>query len=259
MKKITFLILLLVGFDMLAQESDVVTEIKKNELKINALMFVAGAVDITYERLLNQDAGVGLTVLTGFSKESNLKFSVSPYYRLYLGKKYGAGFFAEGFGMFNVFENNDLVYNGYYFDSILNQNIFYSNIKVPVKKISDFAVGFGLGGKWITKRNVFFEVSFGVGRNLFNSDLNKIYENEIVVKFGTSIGYSLIFMLMNIILIYLSTDIHLSSHISVFEVRFVNLNLSWQMKPTSIPQLKFQHPLQGVFYFISNTIVLIYK
>jgi hypothetical protein len=50
----------------------------------------------------------------------------------------------------------------------------------------DFALGFGLGGKWISKKGFIFELSSGIGKNLFVSNSDNY---DIVVKFNFSIGY----------------------------------------------------------------------
>lgn len=86
MKKI--LVLLALGFSMsgIAQETESVS-IKKNELKGNALFLVLGAVEITYERLLNEDSGLGASIFFIGEDKSDLNFIFTPYYRAYFGKK----------------------------------------------------------------------------------------------------------------------------------------------------------------------------
>jgi hypothetical protein len=37
-------------------------DFKRNELKGNALFLVLGAVEVTYERILNEDTGLGVSV-----------------------------------------------------------------------------------------------------------------------------------------------------------------------------------------------------
>jgi len=52
--------------------------------------------------------------------------------------------------------------------------------------VSDFAVGLGLGGKWVTKNGFIFEVNAGYGKLLFNADKT---DHDIVAKFGFHLGY----------------------------------------------------------------------
>ena len=175
MKKLFNLLFLssfLFGF---AQEKET-TDFKRNELKINALMLVAGAFEITYERLLNEESAVGVSLFVPYDNTIDTNFSLSPYYRFYFGKKPAAGFFAEGFGMLNNFEYSNYLSN---------------NGSTPIYtegNATDFALGFGLGGKWITKKGFVFEINSGIGRNLFNTK-SKDSDIQIVGRGGISLGY----------------------------------------------------------------------
>ena len=156
------------------------TEIKddvpqQNEVKLNALFMVVGAFNFTYERLINEESGVGLEVFVPFDEDIDVNYYISPYYRLYFGKKYAAGFFLEGFGMLNSVN----VYNYFEYDS------FDSIIREERKDETNFALGIGLGGKWITKSGFIGELSFGIGRNLIDTD----YNDEVVGKVGITVGY----------------------------------------------------------------------
>jgi len=144
-----------------------------NEVKINGLYLVLGAFDLTYERTISQESAFGVNVFLPFDDDINddINYYISPYYRFYFGKKYAAGFFVEGFGMLN--STND--YN--YLDGSNSSN---------KENITDFALGIGLGGKWITKSGFIGELNLGFGRNLFNSDR---YDYEIIGKVGITLGY----------------------------------------------------------------------
>ena len=66
-----------------------------------------------------------------------------------------------------------------------NNNYYYNGISNSGNK-TDFALGFGIGGKWITKKGFVFEINSGVGRNLFNSNDN---DYQIVGRGGITLGY----------------------------------------------------------------------
>ena len=151
------------------------TDFKRNEIKGNALFLVLGAGEITYERLINEDAGLGTSVFFAKENDFDTKFSLTPYYRAYFGKKLASGFFVEGFGMFSTGKNGN--YSQYDFE---NQNYY----TVEGKKFSDLALGFGLGSKWVHNRGFVFEINAGIGRNLFNSN-----SPEIIGRGGISLGY----------------------------------------------------------------------
>src|SRR5690606_4451818 len=148
-----------------------------NEIKLNALFLVLGGFEVSYEYLLNDEAGIDVSPFLRISKEvsDDIKYCISPYYRFYFGNKYAGGFFVEGFGMLTNIERYQEEYNndGEYIGSDYNF-------------VTDFAVGIGVGGKWISRRNVTFELSMGIGRNLFHSNE---YDEPLIGKGGFTIGY----------------------------------------------------------------------
>ncbi|MFV8269231.1 DUF3575 domain-containing protein [Flavobacterium sp. GT2N3] len=179
MKKLFILLCLssfLFGF---GQEKETV-DFKRNELKVNALLLVIGAGEFTYERLLNEESGVGVSLFFNYDDQFYTKFSLTPFYRFYFSKKPAAGFFVEGFGMLNSYDS--YIYNNNLYDPYNPNNSYNSNIE----NRTDFALGFGMGSKWINKKGFLFEINAGVGRNLFNSDDTN---NEIVGRGGITLGY----------------------------------------------------------------------
>ena len=145
-----------------------------NEIKGNALFLVAGALEVTYERILNEETGVGASVFIAITEDFDTNFALTPYYRFYFGNKPAAGFFVEGFGSLNSYD--DSIYTG--------ENSSFNYYKEVSR--TDFALGFGLGSKWTTKSGFLFEINAGVGRNLFNSSDT---DHEIVGRGGITLGY----------------------------------------------------------------------
>lgn len=179
MKKPLFILIFFLSiFSVNAQEQTESTNEPTNqnfsEIKLNALFLILGGVDVTYEYILNKESGIGITGFLPISKDvsDDVKYYLSPYYRFYFGKKYAGGFFVEGFGMLNSTKR--------YLDED------DSDFTPEADFVNDFAVGFGFGGKWITSRNITFELSMGIGRNLFHSYR---YDDEIIGKGGFIIGY----------------------------------------------------------------------
>lgn len=175
-KTITFLTIFLSFFVVKAQDESSNENNKdknlfknSNEVKLNGLYLLAGAFEVSYEYLLNEESGIGITVLLPFDNEvkDDIKYYISPYYRHYFGEKYAGGFFVEGFGMLNSSSREFLG----------NENSEF---------VTDFALGLGFGGKWISRRNVIFELSFGLGRNLFKQDETDF---DLVGKGGFNIGF----------------------------------------------------------------------
>lgn len=199
MKKITLLVLLaFISLQFTAQESEEAKESrypqdveKKYELKINTFSLIAfAALDISYERLINENSSFGVAVFYNFSDYENddiafhKKFSVTPYYRWFFSEnRYARGFFVEGFGMLNTYQ--DIYYN---YDPYYNSDSYYSD----VENQTGFALGVSVGGKFVLKEGFTAEVLGGIGRNLIkgeSSDGYDYFENDIVGRFGISLGY----------------------------------------------------------------------
>ena len=151
--------------------------LNKNELRFNALYLILGGVEVSYEALLSEESGLGISVFLPIDNSIDLNYYVSPFYRLYFGKKSAAGFFVEGFGMLNSAED-------YVYDFTEDADGFtFSN--GDYENVTDFALGIGIGGKFLTNRGFVAEIGLGVGRNLFVNER----DTEIVVKGGIIIGY----------------------------------------------------------------------
>ena len=166
MKKLIVL-LSLITFNFGFSQEQEVELLKKNELKINAIFLVGGAIFIALTDELTQE------------------FSLTGFYRFYFGKKIASGFFIEGFGSLNQFDNSD-DYTESYNSNGYRENIYNKNYSTEV--ITDFALGFGAGSKWVTKKGFVFELYAAVGRNLFNGK-SEDYDNEIMGRGGINIGY----------------------------------------------------------------------
>ena len=194
MKKITLLLLLaFLTLQINAQEKEGTKESKypqdvdkKYELKINAFNLIAfAAIDISYERLINANSSYGVSVFYNFSDYANnyitlpKKFSITPYYRWFFSEnKYARGFFIEGFGMLNTYQD----------DYSYNYNGNYGKIETQ----TSFALGISVGGKFVITEGFTAEVLAGVGRNLIKGESKEGYQdfqNEVIGRFGISLGY----------------------------------------------------------------------
>lgn len=173
MKKLFVLLCLTSSLFGFSQEKETI-DFKRNEIKLNVAFLVAGAFEGTFERIINEESAFGVSIFVPIIEDIEPNFQLTPYYRYFFGKKPAAGFFAEGFGMLNSYES--YVYNNNSYDP------YNSNIESR----TDFALGFGLGSKWITSKGFLFEINAGVGRNLFNSSDT---DYEIVGRGGITFGY----------------------------------------------------------------------
>jgi hypothetical protein len=189
MKKSTlFVLLAFISLQFTAQEREETKENrypqdvdKKYELKINAFNLIGlSALDLSYERLINTESSYGVAVFYNFTDINDdigfpKKFSLTPYYRWFFSEStFARGFFVEGFGMLNTY-----------------QDIYYRNNSESIENDTSFALGISVGGKFITKSGFTTEVYLGVGRNLINNNNNEddYFEFNIVGRFGISLGY----------------------------------------------------------------------
>ena len=175
-KNFLLLIILFAFYSVKAQnETDANPYQKNNEIKLNLIAPLFGAVEAGFERHLNKNSSLGISAFFVYDNKKNedLNYYISPYYRYYFGKKYASGFFVEGFGMFT---------------SIDGKKIYSAdNVTFTEKKdVYDVVLGAGLGYKLVTKKGLVFEANAGYGKLLFNADKT---DHTIVAKFGLSAGY----------------------------------------------------------------------
>ena len=184
MKKILFLLLLLVSCFSFSQEEE---NTKHHEVKINLFnAIIFKSADFTYEYLIDSESSVGVSIFFNLheahdtSLENGLvyneEFALTPYYRHYFSSKYAWGFFMEAFGMYNVQKDFD----GYY-DNDTDQTVFVDGTS------NNMALGISLGGKFVSRKGFVFEFFGGFGRNLFQS--NDDVGTELVPRLGGSLGF----------------------------------------------------------------------
>jgi len=155
---------------------------KKHEIKINTFSLIAlSSFDVTYEYLLTQNTSFGIATFYNFDSLSDdinfpKKFSLTPFYRWFFSEtRYARGFFVEGFGSLNTYQETF--------------NFFRDN---PSQIITEtgFALGVSVGGKFVIKSGFTAEIYLGVGRNLINDESEDFYiENSVITRGGISLGY----------------------------------------------------------------------
>ena len=149
----------------------------KNEISINALTLIAlGALDVSYERNLNEDSSLSAELWIQFNNEIEDEFfrdvALTGKYRHFFSSNYARGFYVHAFSMISS-GNNDEGYYDYSNDVYVENDENYT----------DFAPGFGIGGKLISSGGFKADFSGGIGRNLFNSDSPTIV-GQIMVNLG---------------------------------------------------------------------------
>jgi hypothetical protein len=187
MKKLVVLSIFALLFSMHVQAQEEAgfetTSESQNELKINTTnLIIFGFVDVAYERLLNEESSVGLSIL--FATDNNdendfdyyRKFSATGFYRHFFSKKYAKGFFVEGFGMLH--QATEDVY-------VSSNEVDGFGGRYEENEYTDFALGVSVGGKFVTRRGFIAEVYLGIGRNLGGQAIDV----NVVGRGGISLGY----------------------------------------------------------------------
>lgn len=133
----------------------------KNEIKANIPYALAGFPEISYERLIDNTASVGISAAYSFQTIEKIPWPwiITPYYRLYFGgdetKPKAASFFVEA----NAIAAKQYVTKDVYGSMEPKGTGYYIN----------FGCGAAMGIKVLTKQGVFFEF-FGGASRVFNVD-----------------------------------------------------------------------------------------
>ncbi|CAI8169412.1 MAG: Uncharacterised protein [Bacteroidota bacterium] len=147
---------------------------EKNEIRLNALdLIVHPALSISYERLVNESNGYGISLFANFgdNNTSYQNIALTPYYRFYFlnRKDFGAsGIFVEAFSSFSTVD----------FDGDTNTD----------SGEFQFSMGVALGKKWVNRNGFTFELFAGVGRYFINRETDDSYHPEAHGRFGIAIG-----------------------------------------------------------------------
>jgi hypothetical protein len=168
------------ALNITAQETE---KERRNDIMIDPVLLIAvPAINISYERLLNKDMGVGINALITLNNYDHVQ-QFSPYFRYYLGRKFASGFFLEGF---IPITNNPIDRYETYYDPVFNNTV---NRYVGDKKTTTVGFGFGFGGKWAIKDRLVLEASAGIGRRFMSSEQSYGASTDLTGKFMGGVGY----------------------------------------------------------------------
>lgn len=180
MKKLLLSAAFIVGiFQLQAQETT--GETRQNEISISPIELISiPLLNVSYERLLSESSGVGINGIFYLGNDNDDDYSmtqISPYYRMYFGRKYASGFFVEGFVPVTI--TTDTYYQPYY-----GPGYGYSEPKEETN--TTVGIGIGFGGKWVARKNIIFEASVGIARRF---GMDEKYDSAITGKGMLGIGY----------------------------------------------------------------------
>jgi len=157
-------------------------DIAKNELSIGAFnLVVFGALDIAYERIITPNSSWAVEAFVLALNNDNIgdpyekDYSLTGKYKYFFSDRTAWGFYVNGLAMISSGEftrYEDILIDDYY----IGRN--------TTKNYTDFALGFGLGGKFVSKQGFFLDLSTGIGRNLLSED-----SPTIVGQFNVDLGF----------------------------------------------------------------------
>jgi len=165
-KVILIALVTLFSTSLFAQKTEENSETKpfpKHEIGIDAVELIAyKKFEVSYNYLLNGSESIGAKISI-FPDNSEFwdfngyqeNFSFGLNYRHYFSKKYAQGFYIEGLAKYS---------NGKSFGQT-NYNYNYSDYK----KYDALEVGFGIGYKFVSKRNFFIDANINISRILSSS------------------------------------------------------------------------------------------
>lgn len=175
MKKLILLASFLFLLNYAQSQNRAASQIPSNELKFNAGYLLLEYAEISYEALLNEESGIGISLGAPLNDAIDYKFAVIPYYRLYFGKKPAAGFFIEA--------NAGLIKQEVSTPGTSFINFNFEPVDVVERNELTAGLGLAIGGKFLTKGGWIGEIFAGGGKNFINNDASGGYP-----RFGIKIG-----------------------------------------------------------------------
>ena len=128
---------------------------------MNLLTSIFALPEISYERILEDNMGIGLSLSAGIGDDddfSEYRFLAIPHYRLYFGKKRAAGFFIEGNAAVGSVRERYIMY----YNSSTNMYLTSNTSNAT----TNFGLGAAVGAKFLTRNGFTGEIYGGVGRFL---------------------------------------------------------------------------------------------
>jgi hypothetical protein len=147
----------------------------ENEVKVNLLGLLTGLPDMSYERILNDKTGLGLSLGMGLKNRSHYqdhyRYVLLPYYRYYFGHKHAGGFFLEGHASI-ISAKKDLA----------------DDAKTKEKFKQYFGLGAAIGIKVFNKKGYLAEGYAGLGKQLNVNENLRHKSLNLYPRIGISVG-----------------------------------------------------------------------
>ncbi len=143
-----------------------------NEIKVNLLYLVLGLAEVSYERLVSDNMGIGVSAVVSVEGDQDVNYAIINSYRLYFGNKKANGFFIEG-NMGLISETKGT----YYYEPETN-----GFSQMTKSHHAYFGLGAAAGAKFLTRNGFLGEAYLGAGRILGDN------YTEFYPRLGITIG-----------------------------------------------------------------------
>ncbi len=166
---------------LIQKDAEAIGQGGNNELKINLLFSVIGMPELSYERLLADNMGIGASIFVGLDNEVQYKFGFTPHYRVYFGSKKANGFFIEGNASITTIRDDYTYYDYSAYTSMPSG--FY-----PINRETNethFGLGAAAGAKFLTRNGFLGEAYIGASRLLSQKGH---YAGDAYPRIGITIG-----------------------------------------------------------------------
>lgn len=187
MKKITLITIFFIGnLSTFAQETETKKKQAKHEIGIDVLDVIGlKKLEFSYDYLLNESETIGADISYFPDNDSFIdnegfqdSFSMSLNYKHYFSKKYTQGFYAEVIASYNRGK------------AFLKDPTTSNFLTGDFKRYNAIGAGFGIGYKYVSKRNFFIDANININRNINNSlNSNENYNfPKAISNLGITIG-----------------------------------------------------------------------
>ena len=145
-----------------------------NELKFNAGTALFELLELSYERVLNNDMGIGISGSYSTLEGQDYRGAILPYFRFYPSEKQVAsGFFLEA--------NTGVIFSESSGFIIRDSN---GQFVEDDEQYVSYGFGVAVGGKFVSKSGLFGEIYGGLGREFLDKSFIEIYP-----RVGLNFGY----------------------------------------------------------------------
>lgn len=175
MKRLIIITFLLSSITAISQTPDDANTKKQgqNEIKINTGAVVFELYELSYERIINQNIGVGCSFAYNDLEGSIFQGYALPYFRFYPDQKREAsGFFLEANTGAIFYEETTFEFPASGVTTIIEET-----------KVG-FGFGFAVGGKFVSNSGLFGEVYGGLGREFGDET-----DVDVFPRIGLNFGY----------------------------------------------------------------------